>query len=613
MLTWLSNKLRLARATLGGASPVCLAFLLAIVVRVQVIAPLLRQAVSAPVVAVGAILQAAVSVALLGPVDARAGATTFVQSPANPVRGSVGTRMELVFTYTGAPTPPQSFLVTGTLPPGLEFEPPGLNGGVINAPIPVISGTPEAPGIYSIFVEGYDGFNATGHTNNVQQEIRFEISGEAAQRAPTFTTQPVSQTVNAGVAVTFVAAAEGVPSPVLQWLKNGTPISGATGNVLTIVNAQLADAATYTAEATNAAGRAVSAAAVLTVNAGQSGRPAAVVSDPRDLIVSAGGTAVLTVVAIGQPAPTYQWRKNHSALIGETTSQLVLREVSARDSAAYDVLVSNAAGSVTSSLARLEVVPGGESRLVNLSVRTRLSAGGTFIAGFVAQGRRSVLLRAIGPTLAGFDVAGWCADPRIAIVDAAGATVARNEDWDPNLASVFSAAGAFSLPSGTKDAAVLHTLSGAQSAVVMGADAGIVLVEGYDTGAGDGQLANLSARAAIGTGDDVLLAGFVVTGATAKTVLVRGVGPALGVFGVSGALGDPQLEILTSTGRILATNDDWAASLGAVFTQTGAFALPASGKDAALLVTLAPGAYTAKLSGVGGATGEGLLEIYTLR
>lgn len=590
-----------------------MAVLLAIVVRGQAIAPVVRSAAHARMVAVGAILQAAISAALLGPVDACAGATTFIQSPTSPVRGSVGTRMEVVFTYTGAPTPPQSYLVTGTLPPGLEFEAPGLNGGVINVPIPVISGTPEAPGVYSVFVEGYDGFNATGHTNNVQQEIRFEISGEAAQRAPIFTTQPLSQTVNAGVAVTFVVAAEGVPSPVLQWLKNGAPISGATGNVLTIVNAQPADAASYTAEATSAAGRVLSSVAVLTVNAGQGGRPATITADPRDLIVSAGGTAVLTVVATGQPAPAYQWRKNHIALPGETAAHLILRDVSARDAAAYDVQVANAAGAVTSSIARLEVMPGADGRVINLSVRTRLAAGGTFIAGFVAQGSRSLLLRAIGPTLGNFGVTGWCADPRVAIVDARGTTVAQNEDWEAGLAPAFAAVGAFALPRGAKDAAVLHTLAGAQSAVVAGTGPGIVLVEAYDTGAGAGQLANLSARAVVGTGDEVLLAGFVVTGAAAKTLLVRGVGPTLSAFGVTGSVGDPQLEIMTSNGRVLAVSDDWPTALATFFTQTGAFALPANSKDAALLVTLAPGAYTAKLSGVAGATGDGLLEIYVLR
>jgi hypothetical protein len=124
-----------------------------------------------------------------------------------------------------------------------------------------------------------------------------------------------------------------------------------------------------------------------------------------------------------------------------------------------------------------------------------------------------------------------------------------------------------------------------------------------------GRFSNLSVRAAVSGGRSVI-AGFVVDGLRPKTVLIRGVGPALAAFGVSGALIDPKLEIFTNASQRLAENDNWPAGLAGVFASTGAFALPAGSKDAAVLLPLQPGAYTAVLSGADGAAGEALIEIY---
>jgi arylsulfatase A-like enzyme len=127
--------------------------------------------------------------------------------------------------------------------------------------------------------------------------------------------------------------------------------------------------------------------------------------------------------------------------------------------------------------------------------------------------------------------------------------------------------------------------------------------------AGDARLTNLSARTAAGGAAGTPIVGFVVAGA-AKRVLVRGVGPALGAFGVTGALADPALELRTAAG-VVQRNDDWAAADAAAMAALGAFALPAGGKDAALLATLPPGAYTALVSdATGGAGGVALAELY---
>jgi hypothetical protein len=144
---------------------------------------------------------------------------------------------------------------------------------------------------------------------------------------------------------------------------------------------------------------------------------------------------------------------------------------------------------------------------------------------------------------------------------------------------------------------------------------GIALAEIYAADlAGNARLVNASARARAGTGAQTLIAGFVVTGNASKTILIRGIGPGLAQFGVNGVLVDPQLDVYRGTAHI-ASNNDWSTGSGATastFDSVFAFQIPASSKDAALVMTLAPGAYTAHVSGTGGASGVALVEIYEL-
>jgi hypothetical protein len=127
-------------------------------------------------------------------------------------------------------------------------------------------------------------------------------------------------------------------------------------------------------------------------------------------------------------------------------------------------------------------------------------------------------------------------------------------------------------------------------------------------------LVNISARTQVGTGENVLVIGFVITGTGSKTILLRAVGPGLTQFGVGGVLADPQLRLFNAAGAQTDINNDWggSAALAANFAQSGAFALPATSKDAALVVILPPGAYTAQVSGVADTTGVALVEVYEL-
>jgi N-acetylmuramoyl-L-alanine amidase len=252
--------------------------------------------------------------------------------------------------------------------------------------------------------------------------------------------------------------------------------------------------------------------------------------------------------------------------------------------------------------------------LANVSLRTTLATAQKIIVGLVVSGgSRDVLVRAAGPSLTPLGVTGAMADPRLELF--LGATsVAENNDWSPTLASAFNSVGAFPFSDGSRDAALVQPLNGAHTVIVSGTTAGVVLVEAYDAGrGGTGRLVNLSARNRVGTGADILIAGFHVAGAGEKRLLVRAVGPGLAPFGVTGALADPKLEIFDATGNKLAENDTWERPLAATFASVAAFGLPLASSDAALVVSLPAGrGYTAQLSGVNGGTGEAIVEIYEL-
>jgi hypothetical protein len=248
----------------------------------------------------------------------------------------------------------------------------------------------------------------------------------------------------------------------------------------------------------------------------------------------------------------------------------------------------------------------------------------------VAGGSKTLLIRGIGPALAQFGVAGVLPDPLLevhATVNGHDTIAASNDNWGTGdlaaLRVAFAATGAFALPNvSTRDAALLYPVEGPRSIFIYDtADrTGVTLAEVYDTGGSNSaRLASLSARNFVGTGDNILIAGFAISGNVPKRLLIRGVGPGLAGYRVAGALADPKLELyeikLDGSSVLFTGNDNWGdgdvAALRAAFAATQAFDLPdTASKDAALLVTLPTGMYTALISGVGSTTGEALVEVY---
>jgi hypothetical protein len=182
------------------------------------------------------------------------------------------------------------------------------------------------------------------------------------------------------------------------------------------------------------------------------------------------------------------------------------------------------------------------------------------------------------------------------------------------------AVGAFALATGSKDAALVASLSpGAYTAPVAATDVGggVALLEVYDaSNSMAASVVNVSTRAYVGTGDNVLIPGFVIGGTGTLRLLIRAVGPTLSSFGVTGALADPTITLYRGT-TALASNDNWssaanAAEIASTAVAVGGFAFANGSRDAAILTTLEPGAYSAIISGVGNTTGTALMELYAV-
>lgn len=489
----------------------------------------------------------------------------------------------------------------------------GATAAAFTIPSVALSNT----GTYSVVVT--NGFGAATSTGA-------NLTVSATTSAPIFQYQPTSTTVNAGGTASFSVGLVGTPPLKYQWMKNGAAIAGATGTYLTFPAAQLTDAGTYSVTITNPVGTVVSSNATLTVTSGGTPVPVTIVQQPVPVSTNHGGGATFSVAVTGDPTITYQWRKNQAPIAGATGPTYSLVGLQDSDAGTYDVLVANGFSATISFPTALTVTPVTvPSRITNISVRGFTGTASQALAiGFVVggTGTETALVRAIGPSLSAFGLTGLLADPQLTVYSAGVTSVASNDNWGGTsaLSTAFAQTGAFALPAGSLDAALLTTLNpGAYTAVVAGANngTGVVLLEGYDADTAatpTSRFTNVSARGNAGSGSSALAIGFAVTGNVSKTLLIRGIGPTLANFGIAGALSAPQLTVYDSNQNVLGSNAGWngTAQLTAAFSAVTAFALPPTSADAAVLVTVQPGIYTAQVSGVGGTTGVALLEMYEI-
>jgi hypothetical protein len=241
------------------------------------------------------------------------------------------------------------------------------------------------------------------------------------------------------------------------------------------------------------------------------------------------------------------------------------------------------------------------------------------IGGFIITGNvpKHVVVRGLGPSLtgSGFPAAALLADPTLEIHGPGNFGIITNNNWKDTQQAQIQADGL--APTNDLESAIDATLPpGNYTAVVRGnagtPPAGIALVEVYDLNTpADSKLGNISTRAQVGTGNNVVIAGFILSNKPGDDrIVVRGIGPSLSGFGVPNALQDPTLELRDKDGNLLRSNNDWQDDSAQASQINAAGLAPSNPKESAIAATLPPGLYTAILAGLNNGTGVGLVEVY---
>jgi hypothetical protein len=239
------------------------------------------------------------------------------------------------------------------------------------------------------------------------------------------------------------------------------------------------------------------------------------------------------------------------------------------------------------------------------------------IGGFVITGTvpKPVLLRAIGPSLTGFGVLGAVADPVLELHGPAGFTTVTNDNWRDDSAQEALIIATGSQPTDDLESAMVQTLApGNYTGIVSGKNntTGVALIEVYDLSPSVlEKLGNISTRAFVDTGTNVVIAGFILGNSTGTdTVIIRGIGPSLASVGVPNALANPALELHNGNGTLLLANNDWQDNPAQAAVLTAAGLGLSDPRESGIAATLGPGLYTAILVGQGDGTGIGLVEVY---
>ena len=489
-----------------------------------------------------------------------------------------------------------------------------------------------AAGTYAVTV--------TNPAGTVTSEAVVKITSFTA--VPVILAQPVNVTARAGFDATLSVNADGTSPLRFQWFKNGAtfgPLS--ESNTLTLSSVQLSDAGSFSVTATNSAGSVTSNAATLTVTAAPAEVAPSFTIQPVGRTINAGSTVVFSSLAAGTPTPTYQWRRNGSIIAGATLPNLVLSRADLSAAGIYTCTATNSAGSATSNSATLSIAPAGTepSRLDGLSVLTTLATGepfftvATVIGGAGTVGLKPLLVRASGPTLGSplFGIPGTLPDPRLELFSPPN-SLATNDNWGTPAANVPGISAAIAsraifpfFAANSKDAAVYNSGLSAGNYTVQvgdtGGGTGLVLAEIYDAGTGafTATTPRLVSVAVLKTvpADGLVTLGFNIGGTTAKTVLIRALGPTLGaLFSLPDTMPDPRVALFAAQATTpFAVNDNWGGDAQIVVLNNLVTFPPASAasRDAIMVITLNPGGYTVEARPVAGSAGGSVLaEVYEL-
>jgi sugar lactone lactonase YvrE len=433
--------------------------------------------------------------------------------------------------------------------------------------------------------------------------------------APSFTTEPVSDTITVGGSASFTVAATGNPLPTYIWevstnggstwaaLSNGNGISGATTATLTIIGAAASlNGAEYECVVTNSVNSVTTTPASLTVNV-----PPAITSQPVSQTVNAGSGVVMSVEATSNLPLTYQWFFDGTPMSGATGTALSLGNVTAADAGTYTVDVTSSAGTTPSSAATLTVSPAPTSSVITTQPMSQtVNQGGSVVFTVQPNGSLQSSLRAA--------VAGVTPE----------ATSGTTYQWQFNGVNLSDGNGISGSTGpqlliqgvGTSDNGDYDCIVTTGGTAVRSNSAGLQ-VEASST---PGSVSSISSRAFVGTGDNILIGGFYIVGSTSATVLVQAIGPALAAapYNVTGTLQKPALTIhQNQNGKdvVLYSNTGWGSSPVLLAAAAAVYAEPVlqpNAPDSEVLLTLPPGGYTAEVTGADGGTGVALCGIYQL-
>jgi hypothetical protein len=254
------------------------------------------------------------------------------------------------------------------------------------------------------------------------------------------------------------------------------------------------------------------------------------------------------------------------------------------------------------------------------------------IGGFIVQGAepKRLIIRAIGPELTQYGVPNVLANPTLELHDGTGALIASNDNWVRTIIGgiitsdqVRDIRTSGHAPGNIRESAIIADLpAGNYTAIIRGVNntTGVALVEVYDLSPEvHSILGNISTRAFVQTGDNVMIGGFIVQGTLSKRVIVRAIGPELAQYGIPNVLADPTLDLYDDTGALIASNDNWTTTvIGGIITTNQVRDIRSSGlapgnrNESAIIANLPPGNYTAIVRGVDNTTGVGLVEVYDL-
>jgi Putative Ig domain len=334
-----------------------------------------------------------------------------------------------------------------------------------------------------------------------------------------------------------------------------------------------------------------------------------------------GTAGTFTITTTGSPTPTLELDGAQPAWLSFIDNTDGTATISGTPDAGSDLSYSftitarNGVSPVATQDFTLQIIfAPAAAQLANVSTRLLIQTGAKAgIGGFIITGTdpKKVLIRGIGPSLGSSNIANALQDPVLELHDGTGAFLISNDDWKVPQQATIEATGL--APADDRESALLLNLQpGGYTVIESGKNGttGVGLIEVYDVDVlSASQLVNISTRGLVQTGNNVMIGGFIVSGASGSVnLVVRALGPSLSLSGVPNALANPTLQLYDVNGTVIASNNNWKDSQQTQIQNTGL--KPANDLESAIAITLSPGGYTAIVRGVNGGTGVGLVEVY---